>query len=86
MTADKGDEPQGMTDAELDALMASTDRDLLAVIKGSVDLDAGMRDLYRRLHEESLPGDPGEGERALARLNEPGSRGSSPTPASPRSR
>jgi hypothetical protein len=55
-----------LTDAELDALLASTDRELLEVIRDSVDLDEGigqvagahMRALYRQLHEQNLPDDP----------------------------
>lgn len=59
-------EPREPGDAELDAMLASADRELLEVIKGSVDLEEGigqvgdayMRALYRQLSERELPGDP----------------------------
>lgn len=55
-TSDDG--PRDLIDAELDARLAAANEELLAGIKDTVDVDAGMRDLYRRLSEQDLPGDP----------------------------
>jgi len=47
----------GEGDAELDAILAAADRELLEAIKGAIDLDAGRDAILREIDARKLPGD-----------------------------
>ena len=64
MTAGKGDEPQDPGDAELDALMQAADEELLAYVKGAVDLEAGSAAILR---DAGVP-DPGRSGAAVSAM------------------
>jgi hypothetical protein len=53
----KQDGGRDLTDAELDALLAAADRELLEAIKAAVDLDAGRDAILREIDGHKLPGD-----------------------------
>jgi hypothetical protein len=49
--------PRDLTDAELDALLASADRELLEAVKGAVDLEASRDAILREIDNRELPFD-----------------------------